>query len=573
MKSRISFFDKTVIRKDITRFMPLWLVYFVCGTLVMLMLTIETRPETLAQGLDICIGLFSCINMVYALLAAQLLFGDLYNSRLCNALHAMPLRRENWFLTHFTAGILFSLLPNLVLTVVFAFFLQQLWYTAFLWLGATMLSYLFFFGLATLTVMATGNRFAALTVYALLNFVSLEVYWVIYELIVPTLYGVRLPVDGFAAFSPVVWLLSVDTPLYSLTWMDASDVPAVIPPGYHRGDAYKLAGFGDQWGYLFLIAAVGLACAVGALLLYRRRKLECAGDFAAIRPVKWIVTIFGSIGCGMVFRVFAFWQEMLGMVLLFVGMAVAFFLLQMLLQRKVKVFEKKNWIRLAALLLAFALFLILGAADVLGVERRIPKAANVEKVLVSEGYMYDADLRAPENSGHSYILMEKPADIEVVRSAHEKMLQRQGYPQESRNITLCYYLKSGARVTRTYQVAANSEAYTMLKGSFRGQYLFGTSDVQKVVDGLLSMDWTYGDIERETASQIVKALWVDAENGRMGQNWDDHQGDAYSLWLNWKDEDGYHYKHLNIWSDAENTWPLLQQLAEEYTKADPEYFG
>ena len=261
----------TVLKKDLLRFAPVWAVYLIAGLLVQSVM-LGANQYDMSQNLANFLGrAMALVNCGYAIVVALLLFGDLFSSRLCNALHAMPLRRENWFLTHFTAGILFSLLPNLVLTGVFAFFLQQLWYTAFLWLGATMLSYLFFFGLATLTVMATGNRFAALTVYALLNFVSLEVYWVIYELIVPTLYGVRLPVDGFAAFSPVVWLLSVDTPLYSLTWMDASDVPAVIPPGYHRGDAYKLAGFGDQWGYLFLIAAVGLACAVGALLLYRRR--------------------------------------------------------------------------------------------------------------------------------------------------------------------------------------------------------------------------------------------------------------------------------------------------------------
>jgi hypothetical protein len=100
MKSRISFFDKTVIRKDITRFLPLWLVYFIGGTLVMLVSTIESRPESLARSLGTYIGLFGIINLVYALLAAQLLFGDLYNFRLCNALHAMPLRRETWFFSH-----------------------------------------------------------------------------------------------------------------------------------------------------------------------------------------------------------------------------------------------------------------------------------------------------------------------------------------------------------------------------------------------------------------------------------------------------------------------------------------
>ena len=47
MKSRISFFDKTVIRKDITRFLPLWLVYFIGGTLVMLVSAFAGREQVL----------------------------------------------------------------------------------------------------------------------------------------------------------------------------------------------------------------------------------------------------------------------------------------------------------------------------------------------------------------------------------------------------------------------------------------------------------------------------------------------------------------------------------------------
>ena len=38
------------------------------------------------------------------LLAALVLFGDLDNPRMCNALHALPLRRETWFFSHAAAG-------------------------------------------------------------------------------------------------------------------------------------------------------------------------------------------------------------------------------------------------------------------------------------------------------------------------------------------------------------------------------------------------------------------------------------------------------------------------------------
>ena len=47
MKSKKSFFNATVFRKDITRFLPLWLVYFIGGTLVMLVSAFAGREQVL----------------------------------------------------------------------------------------------------------------------------------------------------------------------------------------------------------------------------------------------------------------------------------------------------------------------------------------------------------------------------------------------------------------------------------------------------------------------------------------------------------------------------------------------
>jgi hypothetical protein len=55
---------------------------------------------------------------VYALVCALTLFGDLFNSRMCNAIHALPLRRESWFCTHALTGLCFSVVPNLVFALL-----------------------------------------------------------------------------------------------------------------------------------------------------------------------------------------------------------------------------------------------------------------------------------------------------------------------------------------------------------------------------------------------------------------------------------------------------------------------
>ena len=102
MKSRTSFFNLTALRKNITRFAPVWALYLIGGLLIGLNSISTFTPEYGhgARSLANSIGPMAIINFLYAIIAAELLFGDLFNSRLCNALHAFPMRRESWFATH-----------------------------------------------------------------------------------------------------------------------------------------------------------------------------------------------------------------------------------------------------------------------------------------------------------------------------------------------------------------------------------------------------------------------------------------------------------------------------------------
>ena len=94
MKLKTSFFNPTVFKKNLTRFAPSWILYSLC--LLMGLLGILDGNTDYVRSLNAAdsIQLMAVANFAYALLNAQLLFGDMYNSRLCNALHAMPLRRE-----------------------------------------------------------------------------------------------------------------------------------------------------------------------------------------------------------------------------------------------------------------------------------------------------------------------------------------------------------------------------------------------------------------------------------------------------------------------------------------------
>ena len=111
------------------------------------------------------------LNFFYALLCAQLLFGDLYNSRMCNALHAMPMRREGWFLTHLAAGVVLYLLPHCVEALLALLLLGTFWYLALIRLLVGLVMFLFFFGIGALSCQCSGTKLGAMAMTSPVAFI------------------------------------------------------------------------------------------------------------------------------------------------------------------------------------------------------------------------------------------------------------------------------------------------------------------------------------------------------------------------------------------------------------------
>ena len=528
MKLKTSFCNATVLKKDITRFLPVWVIYLICGLLTASTMVgnhIGSVASTIRGVLSYGMPWISC---GYALMVALLLFGDLYNSCLCNALHAMPLRRESWFCSHYLSGLLMALVPNLLISLVLMPMLGSLWYIALIWVGGSMLMYLFFFGLASLCCMATGNRFAAILVYALVNFFSMELYWLFSELILPFLDGVRLQTIPAVRFCPVIQLM--DGLYFTFERLSES----------YYANNYAFVGFASGWPYLFIVGAIGVALGAGALLLYRRRQLEVAGDFAAVAPVKWLISIFGSLACGMVFRLFGWSNKALGYAFLFIGIVIGFFLLQMLLQRKVKIFSKASFIKCTALVLCCAMILIAGAVDLLGIKTYVPRESQVQSVLIAPRYLYEEELRSTEPSSIDGLFFEDPTDIGIVLDIHRLALQeysRQDPYGDHSYITIRYTLKSGRSVSRSYWVSTSSSAFQKLSILLQRQaYIFCNCTPQQIKDGLQECYFNGQYMAKSTTRQLIDYLYRDAGKGKVSRllTEDSNQEDFGYVELNWR---------------------------------------
>lgn len=548
MKLRTSFFDKTVFRKDITRFAPLWAIYFIGGLLVMLNVADSTGQNGYyaANHVGQTISYFSIINLIYAGLAAQLLFGDLYNTRLCNALHAMPMRRENWFITHLVSGLLFSLVPNAVGILLVMFRMGDFWFVAFIWLLGMTLQYLFFFGLAVFSVFCTGNRFAMAAVYGILNGASMIALWFTQMIYEPLLYGVEIATEPFQRLCPIVQIVSYEEPLL---WSTGYDVARI----------YHYVGLGEGWGYLAIVAAVGVALLALSLVMYRRRKLESAGDFIAVSP---LAPVFGVVFTLCVGAVFAMFGELVGnsyVPYLLVGLPVGWFTGRMLLQRTVKVFSGKNFLRCGILIAAVLISIFATKLDPLGITRWTPQVNQVASVTVSDNrnyYHHEGELT-----------VEEPEKIQALIDIHKYIIEkgesRVYAADKSVNLDFTYSLKDGRTIKRSYFAWVNQETFNKLRLLFSDSSVYIPYDDWRTnKDRVTRIEVDGQPIASGHYVSLLSAIEADCEAGNLAYAFQFHDNmDVIKLWISISyntDDDKIDMREVRIYNDCENVIKWLK---------------
>ena len=546
MKLKTSFFDRSLFIKDTTRFAPLWALYAVG-----LMLTLFSggrAPGSLANFLGDSIGAFAIVNLIYGAVAAQLLFGDLFNARLCNALHAMPMRRETRFVTHLAAGLSFSLVPNLLAALISLVFLGKFWFLSPMWLLGVTLSYITFFGIAVFSMLCTGSRFAMAAVYGILNFVSWVAYWFATTVYLPLMQGVSLSDEIFAYLSPV----------YVIASSSFADFTSSRPHSY-APRIYEFQGWGEGWLYLSIAAVFGIALMICALALYRRRALESAGDFMAVRWLRPVFLIVYTLCTGAFLAMFGTAMGSVYLLFLGIGIICGFFTGYMLLARTIRVFKKKRFFQLAILLVALSLSIFATKADLFGIVHWVPDVQRVESVQL-------------EGGGNALTLTESQA-IETVLSAHEAFLnQKESETGRYANIWLTYTLKSGRTVKRNYAVISSTPELLVLEKKFFStpETVFQlTGSWESYKESILYINYfdqtgsTFTILEPQLDA-LLEALYADCLAGNMTQSWAFHSdGETKNAQELSIFTAGQNPLYLTIYGDARNTQSFLSGVTSD----------
>ena len=524
MKSRTSFFNATLYRKNFTRFGPIWAIY---GIILFLYFSVIAGMGShyirCLNGADMAICM-SVVNLIYAGVLGVFLFGDLFNTRHCNMLHAFPLRRETIFFTNLASAFTFALIPNFIIVLISLPFMGPGWLVTVGWFLAGVLTFLFYMGCALLAVMLTGNRLGFLAVYTLLNFLSLLFLWFAKTIFMPLLFGIRIPEQPFVLFCPTYNILQVGD-LVDVAIKGINTMGEYISVA--NSNSEFTVSLGSGWSYLAICAAVGIIFGALALVLYRKRNLETAGDFIAFKAVEPVFLVLFTLGVGAFFQMFS---EVFGYgsqyIFLTMGLIVGFFGCLMLLNKTTQVFSLRTFRNFGIFAVSLAVLLLVTKMDPLGITRKIPNAEDVDYLCVGKTYA---------SASHMWdeIKLTDPEDIETIRNVHQFAVEDKQRRVTDRDesiyyldIGIDYILKNGSLLSRYYSIPVNSPAAEDLRSVLSrpecvvrrsAEELLGLADnvYHIYVDGTgLPADQvrTFADI-----SELMEAILADCNSGAMVQ--------------------------------------------------------
>lgn len=603
MQSKRSCFNRAAFVKNITRFAPVLALYTLLLLIVLMAWSQAGDLNPQYYFIHQVRGIFewsAVINVAYACLMAQLLFGDLYNTRMCNALHALPLRRETWFVTNAVSGLVYSLIPTAVASLVLLPPLMKnifvgAWKIALWYFLAANVEFICLFGIALFCAMVVGSRFTMVAGYGFINFGSGILYGLVNTIYTPMLYGIITPSTLVSKLMPFLYMQNIDVRFENTS--RCVDTFGRLIPGAKA--TYEMAGIEA----LPMLALVGIVFAVIALLLYRRRNLECAGDAVCSRklvPLFQILSaLFVAVAAEFVVTVFLGSNlDYLKFVFLFCGLLVGWFAGVMLVERSARVFQLKNWIGLGILAVVLAATVGLNKLDVLNLEERMPRAEDVASVRLGGYEMKDpADIEKVlkfhtlalgdrVEKGGAYVLEDSGEYVLMQDSSYRYWQEGDPLPQQ-RSAThhfLTYTLKDGREVRRGYNVWVDSPA-----GEISGKLLscwdavnndfiqVGDKDTEVLPLVLASFKQIYCSAgnypdnlkNRAAAESLIRAIQADCEAGNMAQDAAYHNGvfsipqrngEAYednSLWLNL--EGGDNSWSVQVFPECENTVRWLRQ--------------
>lgn len=599
MKLKQACYDPAFCRMGFKRFSPLGILY----TLVLVLLTLANVNLGNGMNATAVYGIYQLfqwsviLNFAYAFILTALLLGDLYTPRLCYAIHALPVTRGGWFGTQVIQGIL-SIIPGILISGG----LMTASVTRFrilipLWMGVSILQFLFFFGLALLCGVCAGNRLGLAALYGLTNLFGIVISWARLKIFAPLTYGMYIP-DTSILLCPLSTMLNpvFSWETYSSFAYGIEDGPAVF---FDSSEIQSIEFFPNGIWLHVLFAALGILAIFFAMKLLNRRKPECAGDLLAFQKTEPVVLALCTLSAGVVFHAASsLFDWNMGYLMLALGLVLGYYGCLMLLKRQVNVFTLKQFLPLGGMGLAILLALSITGLDLFGTTYRIPEAEQIASV----------ELRMPGNSYQDTFITTEAADIENILTLHRDALQEHRVTENARPLLerifgneemyqeyekadgklertgmtfLIYNLKNGSTLFRSYQFHETSPNLEILQNIFSQPRfvfssfdldIFSEADISDLLDRTTMVQLTcWHDAQktgyyqdkityiptREEWDGLMEAMLEDAKEGNLAQSGFLHPGADYLDYINIiypaSHYEGMDSLNISLYSDCTHT--------------------
>ena len=461
MKSKISCFNKTIFKKNLTLYWPLWtafLLYMLAGIPVSLYqymqgysVTPETRQFTALRSV-FNFATEPIMIFVFCVAAVMAVFSYLYTAKNANGIHGLPVTRLELFVTNAVSAFSFLSLAEVVAFIAGVFVgiacgvtrIDILFYALLMQLGIT------FFGVAfsTCIAMLTGHIMALPAYCIIANYLYVIVRYVTETLILELTYGLSdlWGNDNSYVLSPLYYMSqTINASLeHNMTDRAANNI--------------TLDGVGVVAGY----AMVGIVLFIAAYHLYRKRHLETAGDIIAVKFMKPVfrfgVGIFGGTTLGLILADLFYFETVRYsdgrfFIKLFFVMAsnlIGFFAAEMLMQKNFRIFNKKILAQAGVSVVSVMLFMGCIHGDAFGLERQLPKKDEIVKAFVDFDYpvKYEEEEIDDLLALHQQILYEK-----------DSTLAMQTLDKSTYSATFRYLLKDGRVFSRSYDLLIDEGYY------------------------------------------------------------------------------------------------------------------
>lgn len=538
--------NKTILKKNLFRFWPIWGLYLV---ILIFMMPVSLYNSIVRYGngataktaIDKTVELLNVIDntlqpvliAVFAVVAAVAVFSYLYSARSCNMMHAFPIKRTELFATHYISGFFILILPQ------FAVFLGTMLMCAVnqieglpylvMWLLLSLGLSFFFYSMAVFCCMLTGHFLPGFAFFAFFNVVYVVFFQLLTNLTQQISYGLgnitgSVGTPG-AWLSPAVYLSSV----------------AVVGPEYFLEDVTDRAmAYGSALEPRTLDATmhgalpVALYCIVGAVLvglavfLYSKRNLECAAEMTAHRFVKpmtrWMVTIVVSLALAFLFTGILFdsskYFEVIFAVSWVVISFVCFFALEMAINKKFKIFKKKRFLEWALCAVILVLTVGLLEGDVFKLEKKQPQPEEVKAMVVQANHemvLTEEDEIAQMMEIHRDIIYRKhvfEAYEEAANADMENEELQTGY------VRFTYIMKDGEKFVRSYYIPCDINYMTdaenaaskirkmqMDTNSYMKEWMVVNYDAVELVGGFFYNYQPDGESETIISKEDIQVLY------------------------------------------------------------------